>query len=159
MHCHALSIALELAIPHLQVSRIRVSYLIVCINIVCCSVAIGHRGDQHHTYVANGTGEKIQVEIAHDGVTYKHILEKDEVHCEETSDTWVQIKVIDDQGEMRTLQSDYGVVIRKTSDGLFKIRRVRYGTIWEELDDTMGMHIYTCLDTLTFKLGTVHECT
>ena len=84
---------------------INVPYLIVCI---CCSVAIGYRGNNcDHTQVANGTGEKIQVEIKHDGGTTKRFLEKDEVRCEKTSITWVHIKVLDDQGEMRILQSDY----------------------------------------------------
>ena len=143
MHCHALSIALQLAIPHLQIKRsLTLQY------VFCCFVAIGYRGNQHHTHVANGTGEKIQVEIKHDGGTTKRFLEKDEVHCEKTSDTWVHIKVMDDQGEMRTLQSDYSVVIKKTPNGVFKIRRVQYGTIWEELDDTMGTHIYVCLNTI-----------
>ena len=91
----------------------------------------------------------MQVEIKHDGGTTKRFLEKDEVHCEKTSDTWVQIKVIDDQGEMRILQSDYSVVIKKTPNGVFKIRRVQYGTIWEELDDTLGT--YTRLNTLTVQ--------
>ena len=112
---------------------------------MCCSVAIGYRGNNcNHIHIANDTGERIQVEIKHDEGTTKRFLEKDEVHCEKTSVTWVHIKVIDDQGEMQTLQSDYSVVIRKTSDGLFKIRRVRYGTIWEELDDTMGTNIPRC---------------
>ena len=115
-----------------------------------CSVAIGYRGNNcNHTHVANGTGQKIQVEIKHDGGTTKRFLEKDEVHCEKTSITWVHIKVIDDQGEMQILQSDLSVVIKKTSNEIFTIRRVVYGTIWEELDDTIGT--YTRLNTLTVQ--------
>ena len=89
--------------------------------VFCCFVDIGHRGNQHHTHVANGTGEKIQVEIKHDGGTTKRFLEKDEVHCEKTSDTRVIIIVLGDRKEMLTLPSDDSVVIKKAPNGLFKI--------------------------------------
>ena len=93
---------------------------------------------QHNTHVANGTGEKIQVEITHDGGTTKRFLEKKEVHCEQTAKGHVQITVMGGQGETRVLKSDQSVVIKKESDGLYKIRRVRYGTIWQEIDDVIG---------------------
>lgn len=95
-------------------------------------------GQQHNTHVANGTGEVIQVEIKHDGGITKRFLEKDEVHCEETGKTNVEITVMGAQGEARTLNSDKSVVIKKNEKGFFKIRRVRYGTIWQEIDDKMG---------------------
>lgn len=96
-------------------------------------------GQQHNTHVANGTGELIQVEIKHDGGITKRFLEKGEVHCEETdTKTHVEITVMGKQGEARTLKSDKSVVIKKDDKGFFKIRRVRYGTIWQEIDDTMG---------------------
>ena len=95
-------------------------------------------GQQHNTHVANGTGESIQVEIKHDGVCSKKFLEKGEVVCEPTGKCWVTITVNGEQGESRGIESDYSVVIKKTSEGLFKIRRAKYGTIWQEIDDVMG---------------------
>lgn len=95
-------------------------------------------GTQHNTHIANDTGDKIQVEIKHDGTTTKRFLEHREVHCEKTTHTWIEIRVMGDQGETRGLESDYSVVIKKTPDGFYKIRRVRYGTIWQEIDDKMN---------------------
>lgn len=95
-------------------------------------------GTQHNTHIANDTGETIQVEIKHDGTTTKRFLQKGEVHCEKTGHTWVEIRVMGDQGETRGLESDYSVVIKKTKEGLYKIRRVRYGTLWQEIDDKMN---------------------
>lgn len=43
-----------------------------------------------------------------------------------------------EQGETRGLESDNSVVIKKTPEGLYKIRRVRYGTIWKEIEDEMN---------------------
>ena len=95
-------------------------------------------GQQHNTHVANGAGEEIQVEIKHDGGITKRFLKAGEVHCEPTGKCHVETTVMGKQGEARTLPSDYSVVIKKTDNGLFKIRRVRYGTLWQEIDDTMG---------------------
>ena len=114
-----------------------VSYLIV--RILLFGITIGHRGNQHHTHVANGTGEKIQVEIKHDGGTTKRFLEKDEVHCEKTSHTSVLIIVLGDRREMLKIPSDYSVVIKRTPNGLFKISSMS-GNMYAQERDT-----YCCL--------------
>lgn len=100
-------------------------------------------GNHNNTHVSNGLDVEVKVTVTHPGGRSDLIhVDPSKTRNVPTKDGLVTVSVFDPECpdneypyESINLPSDYSVVIRKNEHGKPKLRRVKYGTLWQDVQD------------------------
>ena len=95
---------------------------------------------QQNTHITNHFGSRIRAVVTHPSGRNDDLeIEHSETRNVPTAKGEVTITVYgadqEEYAEQRTLKSDLSVLIKKAPSGKPRIRRVKYGTLIQEIDD------------------------
>lgn len=95
----------------------------------------------HNTHVSNGLDVEVKVIVTHPGGRSDLLrIEPQKTRNVPTDKGTVTISVYESPDaeypyESVNLPSDYSVVVRTNAQGKPKLRRVKYGSLWQDVDD------------------------
>ena len=103
-------------------------------------------GSQHNTHVSNGLKVEVKVTVTHPNLRSDLLyIEPNKTRNVPTDHGNVTISVFEPNSESQNpcesinLPSDYSVVVRKSVSGKPKLCRVKYGTLWNDVDDAENL--------------------